>query len=651
MVNIKNIILKNNPIELIILMISLFILCGGIVYYFYALNSLGTIISLLLTLFAFVIILFFYHKSNIFKEKEYLINTNEKIATLKENIIFISLYLTFFIITLIILYVNRSANAINSPWTELPAYFFVFYFFTTAILIGAIIKKINFSIILISLHYFLTFSIALIIYKIGYGFDPFVHQATMDLIDKKGFVNPKPFYYLGQYSLIIIIHKITYLPIAFLNKILVPLLSAILLPITLFKLLNKWMDSKIISKLTILGIMIIPCPLFIVTTPQNLAYLFLILTIIYGFLCSNILELIFVSILALTSIIIHPIAGIPAIIFVLAILIYHSEWKYRLKSIFLAFLFLVSSLALPSAFYFLENKNLNIIGLLKNINIKLSPLKELITFHNPIQENFILNFIHFYSQNLGLIILELFLGGLILFIFNFKKCKIFTLSLLMSISLFISYLISQNLKFSYLINYERGVFANRILIISLIFLLPFFLLIIYWIIQQILKQEKITKIILIIFFIILITTSFYNTYPRSDRYANSHGYAVSQNDLDAVQWIEDNADGDYIVLANQQVSAASLKIFGFSKYYQNDIFFYPVPTSGALYQYYLDMVYKTPSKETALKAMDLAGVNEAYFVLNKYWWAFPKILAEAKLSADSWTKHGDGEIYIFKFTR
>ena len=52
-----------------------------------------------------------------------------------------------------------------------------------------------------------------------------------------------------------------------------------------------------------------------------------------------------------------------------------------------------------------------------------------------------------------------------------------------------------------------------------------------------------------------------------------------------------------------------------------------------------------------LAAMELAGVNEGYFVLNKYWWAFPKILAEAKLEADSWQEFDKGKIYVFRYSK
>jgi hypothetical protein len=51
------------------------------------------------------------------------------------------------------------------------------------------------------------------------------------------------------------------------------------------------------------------------------------------------------------------------------------------------------------------------------------------------------------------------------------------------------------------------------------------------------------------------------------------------------------------------------------------------------------------------KALDLAGEDECYVILNKYWWASPKILDEAKLEADSWKEISMGEIYIFKYKK
>ncbi|PIX11973.1 hypothetical protein COZ73_01355, partial [Candidatus Falkowbacteria bacterium CG_4_8_14_3_um_filter_36_11] len=88
----------------------------------------------------------------------------------------------------------------------------------------------------------------------------------------------------------------------------------------------------------------------------------------------------------------------------------------------------------------------------------------------------------------------------------------------------------------------------------------------------------------------------------------------------------------------------------FKKYYKNNIFYYSIPTGDKLYSYYLMMV-KNPSRQTMLSAMDFAGADEAYFVINKYWWASAKIVDEAKLSADSWFIINNGDVYIFQYVK
>ena len=122
----------------------------------------------------------------------------------------------------------------------------------------------------------------------------------------------------------------------------------------------------------------------------------------------------------------------------------------------------------------------------------------------------------------------------------------------------------------------------------------------------------------------------------------------------AVQSIDRQTNKPYIVLANQQTSVASLKELGFNHYFKNkdeSIFFYPIPTGGKLYKYYLEMVNDSPNKKTIDLAMDLVGVKESYFVVSKYWWLSGRIISEAKLQADSYWEVENGDIYIFKFTR
>ena len=218
-------------------------------------------------------------------------------------------------------------------------------------------------------------------------------------------------------------------------------------------------------------------------------------------------------------------------------------------------------------------------------------------------------------------------------------------------ALALSYLISSQILFSNLIDYEQANFSSRILILITIFFLPFIILELQKLLTLILAQKNTVKIIWLIFGIGLISVSLYISYPRFDHYFNSRGYSTSADDVAAVKFINKDTTKPYLVLANQQVSVAALQELGFDHYYKTSagqIFFYPIPTGGELYQYYLDMVYKNPSKETMTKAKALTGVEEGYFIINKYWFQSSRIINEAKLSAKYW-KNINNEIYIFKY--
>ncbi len=117
--------------------------------------------------------------------------------------------------------------------------------------------------------------------------------------------------------------------------------------------------------------------------------------------------------------------------------------------------------------------------------------------------------------------------------------------------------------------------------------------------------------------------------------------------------VDSEARAPYIALANQQVSAAALKAFGFDHYYRTsagELYFYPIPTGSPLYQYYLEMVYKNPGRASMISAMDLAGVEAGYLIVNKYWYQSGRVINEAKLAADKWWTINN-EVYIFKYER
>jgi hypothetical protein len=141
----------------------------------------------------------------------------------------------------------------------------------------------------------------------------------------------------------------------------------------------------------------------------------------------------------------------------------------------------------------------------------------------------------------------------------------------------------------------------------------------------------------------------YVSYPRYDAYELVRSFNTSRYDIEAVRFIEADAKGDdYVVLANQAVSAAAVREFGFRKYYDGN-FFYPIPTGNKLYQTYLSMVYQMPSKNTARRALELTGVSTVYFVLNDYWHEAERLKEEASREADASFNIGNEKITVFKY--
>ncbi|MFH0891290.1 MAG: hypothetical protein V1867_00750 [Candidatus Falkowbacteria bacterium] len=635
----------------LLVLVCLISAMGAAVYRVYALNSLGVLLGLALALGGAAVLFFWgYRRGRLNNNVGHTVKEPAKQAPGTGSVALVFLYALFTGSCFAVLFTNKTDLAIISPWEVVPGFFFAFFCLATIalMLILARADKIGAPMItlLLMTHYFLSFAVATIVYELGFGFDPFIHGATMDLIDKTGAVAPKPFYYLGQYALITIVHKISFIPIDLLQKFLVPLLAAIYLPRELLKLLGKWFSDASRIGLTVLLVLVIPFSIFIVTTPQNLAYLFLLLAIIRGLSCADSRDLAIIYLLAFAALATQPIAGIPALMFALILTVYHSDIK-SIKPDLNRLILLLNAAVLPAAF-FLLNRGKTPAGGTTEPPADTPGLSALSV---PGEENFMLNFVYLYGANIAIVILALALSGFLISRKYKRECRVFPLYLSMAGSLLVSYFLTVRLPFDFLIYYERGDYAGRILTVALFFLLPYVLLSIHYLVSGVGRQNRFIRYAWVGFGALTLTASLYLSYPRLDNYFNSRGFSTGSRDISAVRWInEDAGNGDYVVLANQQVSAAALKEFGFKKYFPGDIFFYPVPTGGPLYRYYLDMVYKTPDRATALAAMDFAGVDTAYFVLNKYWWAFPKILNEAKLEADFWLGFDD-EVYVFKYQK
>ncbi|OGL60989.1 hypothetical protein A3H10_03355 [Candidatus Uhrbacteria bacterium RIFCSPLOWO2_12_FULL_46_10] len=567
-------------------------------------------------------------------------------------------------ITVALLFISQTNEALRSPWTIVPPAFFPLIFLANLLALafgfGAIIKRSssNHWIILVLLTA-ISLIVAVIIYEVGYGFDPFVHQATELLIKKNGIVLPRQWYYLGQYGLVVSLSYIFQNNVIFLDKLLLPVIAAITLPTILFLSLSKLSNDCKVVFLSSLALLTIPLRWFINTTPQGLGNLALLAIIFIGFAWPsderrNIKWLLWG--LAFVAATIHPLAGLPAIIFLTLSAILKERRAY--SRYLTAVLPVVLGAIIPLLFWIQERKNLNAIpDIISVFNQGVVPMfSGWIYFEQRF--NLILDAVYHFEFNLPIIILVLAAIGIILS-YRPKQLRVAWPHLLTAAILAIDGLILNNfLSFRYLIDYERTWYGNRLWEMAMFFLLPYAALALIAFFNKLLKASPMVIIFWALVLATLRTASVYLTYPRFDGYAYDRGYSPSVHDIKAVRAIENKAKEPYIVLANQATSAAALRELGFKKYFTRrdaesaeQIFFYPIPTGGSLYQYYLKMVYEEPSRKNVEVAMNMVGVKEAYFVLNDYWTDSQKIAVSAKQEADSWEIIDGGKIYIFKYQR
>jgi hypothetical protein len=532
-------------------------------------------------------------------------------------------------------------EALRSPWDSIsPA--LLLPFALAALCAVLIIRFGNRTMALASTSILLLsgISVAVLAYPIGFGFDPFIHQATVAHILEYGTITPKPFYYIGQYALELILSGVFLFPLSSVDQWLIPLLTAIIVPVTF--LIGATKAFKVHHNGFLVALFFLPLAPFIFTTPQSLAYLFTAgsLFLALPVLAKESEKLVGSGILAVAAMMTHPLAGIPALLFfVLAAMTrIHTD---RLRRGLIALGLTGASISLPVVFF---------------IQAKLTSLSfswdvsNIIRFSDWAHIGFSpwLSLVNALSIALPIIVMCLALWGT----WIAKRTEApapWHLPLLAAGAWMINLLVLRGMKFDFLIEYEQDNYAQRLLILTIIFLLPAVATTIATSWETLKKNASMMQAITLCLVIVL-TGTVYLSYPRNDGTVRSAGFNVSQYDIEAARAIETHANGtDYVVLSNQAVSAAALREFGFARYFEDDLFYYPIPTSSPLYGAFLEMADEEPSRDTAEDVLEKTGAEQLYFVLNDYWWDAEATAEAAKQEADDWFAVGSGSILIFVF--
>ncbi|MEK7183201.1 MAG: hypothetical protein AAB776_01060 [Patescibacteria group bacterium] len=534
------------------------------------------------------------------------------------------------------------SEPVRSLWSVLEPFTLIALGLATACTLALILRRRSayLALILLAALLFSATSVAAAMYGLGYGFDPFLHRATVSHIAEHGTITPKPLYYIGQYALELIGVKLFALPLAALDAFLVPFLAAFGIVIALA---GRQASLKAPS-IMLASLLFLPLAAFVQTTPQALAFVFTAWTL-FTYPRPRLVPAIF----ALAAVITHPLAGIGAIVYVVLISLDDLPDRYRsLGLASIATVTLAAAVAVPLAFVAQAKlAHLSLSFSLQNIfKLWQLPISSFLTT----QYNAWGDTAYFFIGNTFLIVLVLAIIGIIL---TPKTKSGWYVPGLVAAAMFMNFIIlSLSFDFTFLIAYERLDFALRLLTLTTLFLLPYVAVLFSLIWAKLQTAPVGLRVGLVVLLSIFFVSNVYAAYPRHDNYARSSGFNVGPADFEAVTAIEQSAAGqDYIVLSNQALASAAIQELGFKQYYHDDIFFYPIPTGGPLYQHFLTMVEERPSTDTITAAMDLAGVDLAFFAVHDYWWQAPQIIENTKTLADDWFAVSDNAVTIFIFTR
>jgi len=551
-----------------------------------------------------------------------------------------------------------TTDSIRTPWPLLPSgtLFAVALVWLGVLLMGWLIRSALLSTVLSALAIGATTLITPVLYRIGFGFDGFLHIASEQLILANGTLTPKPLYYIGQYVFTTWTARIASLPVDQIDRWLVPIAAAFLIPFALYLTRDKE-DAPVAP----FALLLIPLSAFIATTPQSFAYLLGLTALILAWNPdSDVVHPLAPLLLAAWSIAVHPLAGIPMALLVAALLILRDKKSpllhvaSRIGAIVCAFF---AAFSIPILFFLMSQKGSTPIAWDLHRLLDATPWTDLFGRLFPLPVNAFVLW-PAWATLIGNTIPFILIVATIVSIAISAKGARWRASIVLATS-FLLFIAGAILKtagdFAFLIDYERGNYADRLFVIATLCLIPASLPVFARLIQRMRSTHVVIGASLLTTCLFTASGLAYDALPRNDALVTGHGWSVGSSDLEAVRAIDRDAGKRvYTVLADQTVSAAAVSRFGFKRYH-DDVFYYPIPTGGPLYETYLKMTYGEPSRDTVADAAALGGSDLVYVIVNDYWWNAANLSETISIIADNAWTFGDttkgpgASVHVYKF--
>lgn len=487
-----------------------------------------------------------------------------------------------------------------------------------------------------------------LLYPLGYGFDGFIHRASEQVLLQTGVLEPKPLYYIGQYVWNGWMSLSTTLPLGSVDTWLVPL-SVVIVFLALIRRCAHGHDRL----LPWFALLLFPFAAVSTTTPQAFSYLVGLLALMFlpqeaDHVSASPLSHSSSLLLAAWSVTIHPLGGLPFAALAgggwLRSWATSPMWR-RLWSVLGG---IGAVLALPLAFA-LQGHLLADTPIVWDLSwLRTLSISDLFSLETLVPRQTLSSWLDAteWIDNL----LPFIMGGLGLWIAFRPPLRQDRLLALSGIGLFgMSAFLERSATFTFLIDYERQNYIDRLDILGVILLLLPVARVLSRSTLPLFTRTRLVGGLLLLACTATWTTRVYTALPRHDAAQASSGWSVGRGDKEAIQWIHHAQSTDtYAVLANQTVSAVALETYGFFRYTDN-IFYYPIPTSGPLYQVYLRAATTKATRADIQEAAALTKSDRVYLVLNHYWWEFDAVREHLATLADRSVSFDDGRVIVFVF--
>ena len=484
-----------------------------------------------------------------------------------------------------------------------------------------------------------------LLFPLGYGFDGFIHRASQQVLLDTGSLQPKPLYYIGQYVWTTWLARAFDLPLRGVDIWLVPV--GIALPVIAVYIWAK--DDRVVSSWRLPFTMLLaPLAVSISTTPQSFAYLLGFSSLISALWTRHEKRSWIVPLLwALWATMVHPLGGLPFLAIVLGLWLADALKPPWAKRTILILSTLGGLLAIPFAFW--AQSRVGGTAIVWNWSHLFSASWQTIRDSIQLQPRQTLS-LWVDGTEWSSVCFQLFLIIVALFQIAFPKRPAYRTLACMGLGLLgVKWILEHIATFAFLINYEQGNYTERLSILSTFFLVPGGA---HWLEDRFAAISERTPFIfcsLLLAFSALWSVHVYDALPRYDAAKASSGYNVSRADVEAVHWIHDQAKGlNYTVLANQTVSGAALETYGFLRY-SNDIFYYPLPTGGRLYQSFLKASSVDGTMDDIKKAATETQSKTVFVVIDQYWWNADLVNERLATSANQSISFENGSVWVYRF--